>query len=92
MVPAVPALVTGSEDACSLLGALGFLELVGALLCWQRVEGSDWCRFADHWVPRHPSVFSINQTSKDQTQRVNIKSSKGKATNNTQGDSYKDDS
>lgn len=59
MVPAVPALVTGSEDACSLLGALGFLELVGALLCWQRVEGSDWCRFADHWVPRRPSVFRV---------------------------------
>ena len=31
----------------------------------------------------------INQTNKDQTQRANIKSSKGKATNNTQGDSHK---
>ena len=34
----------------------------------------------------------INQINKDQTQRANIKSSKGKATNNTQGDSHKDNS
>ena len=34
----------------------------------------------------------INQINKDQTQRTNIKSSKGKTTNNTQGDSYKDNS
>ena len=34
----------------------------------------------------------INQTNKYQTQRANIKSSKGKATNNTQGDSHKDNS
>ena len=34
---------------------------------------------------KHPKTH-INQTNKDQTQRVNIKSSKGKATNNTQGD------
>ena len=32
----------------------------------------------------------INQTNEDQTQRANIKSSKGKATNNTQGDPHKD--
>ena len=32
--------------------------------------------------PRHPKTH-INQTNKDQTQRANIKSSKGKATNNT---------
>ena len=32
----------------------------------------------------------INQINKDQTQRTNIKSSKGKATNKTQGDSHKD--
>ena len=32
----------------------------------------------------------INQINKDQTQRTNIKSSKGKTTNNTQGDSHKD--
>ena len=31
----------------------------------------------------------INQINKDQTQRTNIKISKGKTTNNTQGDSYK---
>ena len=34
----------------------------------------------------------INQTSKDQTQRANVKSSKGKATNNTQGDTHNDNS
>ena len=34
----------------------------------------------------------INQTNKDQTQRTTIKSSKGKTTNNTQGDSHKDNS
>ena len=30
----------------------------------------------------------INQINKDQRQRINIKSTKGKATNNTQGDSH----
>ena len=34
----------------------------------------------------------INQINKDQTERTNIKSSKGKTTNNTQGDSHKDNS
>ena len=34
----------------------------------------------------------INQINKDQTQRTNIKSSKGITTNNTQGDSHKDNS
>ena len=34
----------------------------------------------------------INQINEDQTQRTNIKSSKGKTTNNTQGDSHKDKS
>ena len=34
----------------------------------------------------------INQINKDQTQRTNIKSSKGKITNNTQGDSHKENS
>ena len=34
----------------------------------------------------------INQINKDQTQRTNIKSSKGKTTNNTQGDSHKGNS
>ena len=33
-----------------------------------------------------------NQINKDQTQRTNIKSSKLKTPNNTQGDSHKDDS
>ena len=40
---------------------------------------------------KHPKTH-INQTNKDQTQRANIKSSKGKATNNTQGDPHKDNS
>ena len=38
------------------------------------------------------SKTHINQINKDQTQRTNIKSSKGKTTNNTQGDSHKDNS
>ena len=40
---------------------------------------------------KHPKTH-INQINKDQTQRTNIKSSKGKTTNNTQGDSCKDNS
>ena len=40
---------------------------------------------------KHPKTH-INQINKDQTQRINIKSSKRKATNNTQGDSHKDNS
>ena len=38
------------------------------------------------------SKTHINQINKDQTQRTNIKSSKGKTTHNTQGDSHKDNS
>ena len=38
---------------------------------------------------KHPGKH-INQTNEDQTQRANIKSSKEKATNNTQGDPHKD--
>ena len=34
----------------------------------------------------------INQINEDQIQRANIKSSKGKTTNNTPGDSHKDNS
>jgi len=41
--------------------------------------------------PKHPKTH-INQIKKDQTQRTNIKSSKGKITKNTQGDSHKDNS
>ena len=37
-------------------------------------------------TPRHILI------NKDQTQQTNIKSSKGKTTNNTQGDSHKDNS
>ena len=40
---------------------------------------------------KHPKTH-INQINKGQTQRTNIKSSKGKTTNSTQGDSYKDNS
>ena len=40
---------------------------------------------------KHPKTY-INQIDKDQTQRINIKSSKGKTTNNTQGDSLKNNS
>jgi len=40
---------------------------------------------------RHPKTH-FNQINEDQTQRTNIKSSKGRTINNTQGDSYKDNS
>ena len=40
---------------------------------------------------KHPKTH-INQINQDQTQRANIKSSKGKPTNKTQGDSHKDNS
>ena len=40
---------------------------------------------------KHPKTH-INQTIKDQTQRENIKCSKGKATNNTQGNPHKNNS
>ena len=40
---------------------------------------------------KHPKTH-ITQINKDQTQRTNIKRSKGKTTNNTQGDSHKDNS
>ena len=40
---------------------------------------------------KHPQTH-INQINKDQTQRTNIKSRKGKTTNNTQGDRHKDNS
>ena len=37
---------------------------------------------------KHPKTY-INQIIEDETQRANIKSSKGKTTNNTQGHSHK---
>ena len=40
---------------------------------------------------KHPKTH-INQINEDQTQRTNIKSSKGRTTNNTQRDSHKDNS
>ena len=40
---------------------------------------------------KHPKTH-INQINKDQTQRTNMKSSKGDTTYNTQGDSHKDNS
>ena len=43
-------------------------------------------------LQKYPDITHINQINKDQTQRTNIKSSKGKTTNNTQGNSHKDNS
>ena len=40
---------------------------------------------------KHPKTY-INQIIEDETQRANIKSSKGKSTNNTQGDLHKHNS
>ena len=40
---------------------------------------------------KQPKIH-INQTNENQTQKENIKGSKGKATNDTQGDSHKDNS
>ena len=42
--------------------------------------------------PRQTPKTHIKKINKDQTQRTNNKSSKGKTTNNTQGDSHKDNS
>ena len=39
--------------------------------------------------PRRNTPRHINQINKDQTQRTNIKSSKGKTTNNIQGNSHR---
>ena len=50
-------------------------------------EGSE----QDKPKEKHPKTH-INQINKDQTQRTNIKSSKGKTTNNTQGYSHNDNS
>ena len=47
-----------------------------------RVPGELWKHHKTH----------INQINENQTQSTDIKSSKGKATNNTQGDSHKDNS
>ena len=50
-------------------------------------------RVPDRINPRqNTSKTHISQINKDKTQRTNIKSSKGKTTNNTQGDSQKDNS
>ena len=49
------------------------------------------CPKQDKPKVKHPKTH-INQTNKDQTQRTNIKRGKGKTTNNTQGDSHKDNS
>ena len=40
---------------------------------------------------KHPKTH-INQINEDQTQRTNIKSSKGKTTNNSEGDPIMDNS
>ena len=40
---------------------------------------------------KHPKTY-INQTNEDETQIASIKNSKENATNNTQGDSHKDNS
>ena len=45
----------------------------------------------DKPTAKHPKTH-INQINKDQTQRTNIKSSKGKTTNNTQVNTHKDNS
>ena len=42
--------------------------------------------------PRQNTPRHILINNQDQTQKTNIKSSKGKTTNNTQGDSHKDNS
>ena len=42
-------------------------------------------RVQDKPKVKHPKTH-INQINKDQTQRTNIKSSKGKTTNNTEGE------
>ena len=55
-----------------------------------QVQETQSCK-QDKSKAKHPKT-RINQINKDQTQRTNIKSSKGKRTNNSQGDSHKDNS
>ena len=55
------------------------------------IKISSWSPKQNNPKVKHPKTH-INQTNKDQTQRANIKSSKGKATNNTQGDPHKHNS
>ena len=63
-----------------------FEEIIGKEIVTQVQE--------THRVPNKPKVkhpkTHINQINKDQTQRTNIKSSKGKTTNNPQRDLHKD--
>ena len=49
-------------------------------------------RVSNRINPRWKTKTHINKINKDQTQWTNIKSSKGKTTNSTQGDSHKDNS
>ena len=60
-------------------------EIVIQLQETQRVPKQDKPKVKHHET-------HINQINKDQTQITNIKSSKGKTTNNTQGNSHKDNS
>ena len=56
-------------------------------------QGQETQRVPNRINPRQNTPKThINQINKDQTQRTNIKISKGKTTNNTQGDSYKNNS
>ena len=60
-------------------------EIVTQVWETQRVPNTDKPK------AKHPKTH-INQINKDQTQRTNIKSSKGKTTNDIQGDSHKPNS
>ena len=55
-------------------------------------EAEDIKRGQQYTEELYKKDLHINQINKDQTQRTNIKSSKGKTTNNTQGNTHKDNS
>ena len=55
------------------------------------------CKSSIKWTQKYKIAIPLlgstdNQINKDQTQITNIKSSKGKTTNNTQGNTHKDNS
>ena len=85
------------------LGGMFLMKPVGNCISKSRTEHSvetdrgnisckDWLNKGQKWYGPNRSRTHINQTNEDQTQRANVKSSKGKATNNTQEDPHKDNS
>ena len=69
------------------------LNINGLNALTKRQRLAEWIQKQDSYIcclqEKHPKTH-INQINKDHTQRTNVKSSKEKTTNKTQGDSHKD--